>query len=277
MLACTVIFLERKFIMNTNEFLIDFYKIHDEQNRLVTKQGYVEYMTTMKYIEKHLKPDSRILEIGAGTGRYSHDLARKGYKVDAVELVEHNIEIFKQNTLPEEKITITQGNAIDLSNFKTNTYDITLLLGPMYHLYTTEDKRQALSEAIRVTKRGGIVFVAYCMADASILLYCFGKGQIHNDIKAGRLNPETFKTHSNPSDIFELYRKEDIDLLRNRFNVTQLAFIATDGYTNHMKETINQMDDETYELYLKYHLTICERQEMIGFSHHTLDIFRKEE
>lgn len=277
MLACTVIFLERKFIMNTNEFLIDFYKTHDEKNRLVTKQGYVEYMTTMKYIEKYLKPDMHILEIGAATGKYSHALAQKGYKVDAVELVEHNIEIFKQNTLPEEKITITQGNAIDLSNFKTNTYDITLLLGPMYHLYTTEDKRQALSEAIRVTKRGGIVFVAYCMADASILLYCFGKGQIHNDIKEGRLNPETFKTHSNPSDIFELYRKEDIDLLRNRFNVTQLAFIATDGYTNHMKETINQMDDETYELYLKYHLTICERQEMIGFSHHTLDIFRKEE
>lgn len=277
MLACTVIFLERKFIMNTNEFLIDFYKTHDEQNRLVTKQGYVEYMTTMKYIEKHLKPDSRILEIGAGTGRYSHDLARKGYKVDALELVDHNIEIFEQNTLPEEKITITQGNAIDLSNFKTNTYDITLLLGPMYHLYTNDDKVKALSEAIRVTKCGGIVFVAYCMADASILLYCFGKGQIHNDIKAGRLNPETFKTHSNPSDIFELYRKEDIDLLRSRFNVTQLAFIATDGYTNHMKETINQMDDETYELYLKYHLTICERQEMIGLSHHTLDIFRKEE
>lgn len=263
--------------MNTNNYLIDFYKTHDEQNRLITKHGQVEYITTMKYIEKYLKPDSRILEIGAATGRYSHALARKGYKVDAVELVQHNIEIFKQNTLPNENVTITQGNAMDLSDFESYTYDITLLLGPMYHLYTTEDKLKALSEAVRVTKRGGIIFAAYCMADASILLYCFGKGQIYNDIKEGRLNPETFKAHSNPCDVFELHRKEDIDALRNHFNVTQLAFIATDGYADHMRDTINQMDDKTYELYLKYHLTTCERQDMVGYSHHTLDIFRKEE
>lgn len=59
----------------------------------------------------------RVLEIGAATGRYSHYLAQKGYRVDAVELVEHNIEIFKQNTKPGENITITQGNAKNLDSF----------------------------------------------------------------------------------------------------------------------------------------------------------------
>ena len=68
----------------------------------------------MKYIEKHLKPGMRVLEIGAATGRYSHTLAQKGYQVDAVELIEHNVEIFKQNTSTREKVTIMQGNAIDL-------------------------------------------------------------------------------------------------------------------------------------------------------------------
>ena len=87
----------------------------------------------------------RILEIGAATGRYSHALAQKGYCVDAVELIEHNIEIFKQNTTPGETVTITQGNATDLSMFEDDIYDITLLLGPMYHLFTTEDKRKALT------------------------------------------------------------------------------------------------------------------------------------
>ena len=42
-----------------------------------------------------------------------------------------------------------------------------------------------------------------------------------------------------------------------------------------MRETVDAMDDETYELYLRYHLTICERQDMVGWSHHTLDVFRK--
>ena len=262
--------------MNTKEYLSNYYQNYDEEGRLLSKHGMVEYITTMKYIERYLQPDMRIMEIGAATGRYSHALARKGYQVDAVELIEHNIEIFQENTLPEEPVTITQGNAMDLSSFESNSYDITLLLGPMYHLFTTEDKLKALSEAIRVTKKGGIIFAAYCMGDASILSYGFIRGQIHNIIEKCMLDTETFDTFSNSWDLFELHRKEDIDNLRNQFPVTQLHFIATDGYANYMRDTISHMDDAMYDLYLKYHLATCERKDMIGYSHHTLDIFRKD-
>lgn len=123
----------------------------------------------MHYIQKYLSPSSRILEIGTGTGRYSHALAQQGYTVDAVELVAHNIEIFRKHTLPTEPITITQGNALNLSSFPDNQYDITLLLGPLYHLYTVTDKRKALQEAIRVTKPGGIIFAAYVISDGCLL------------------------------------------------------------------------------------------------------------
>ena len=243
---------------------------------LVLPRGMVEYITTMKYVDRYLKPNMRILEIGAATGRYSHALAQRGYRVDAVELIEHNIEIFKQNTLENEPVTITQGDAVDLSAFESGVYDITLLLGPMYHLFTDEEQLKALSEAIRVTKKGGTVFAAYCMGDASVLTYGFARGKIYDIIEKCMLNTETFDSFPKPWDIFKLYRKEDIDKLRSRFNVTQLHFVASDGYTNHMREVIDQMDDRMYELYIKYHLAVCERQDMIGCSHHTLDIFRKE-
>ena len=101
----------------TNELLNEYYQSYDEDNRLCSKHGYVEYHTTMRFIEKYLKPGNRVLEIGAGTGRYSHALARRGFRVDAVELVQHNIDIFKQNTLPGEIVSIAQGNALDLSAF----------------------------------------------------------------------------------------------------------------------------------------------------------------
>lgn len=120
--------------MKINQYLIDFYNNYDEDSRLALKHGTVEFLTTMHYIEKYLKPSDRVLEIGAATGRYSHTLARQGYDVDAVELVEHNIEIFRKNIQSNENITITQGNAMDLSAFSDNEYDITLLLGPLYHL-----------------------------------------------------------------------------------------------------------------------------------------------
>lgn len=96
----------------------------------------------MRYIEKYIRPENLVIEIGAGTGRYSHALARQGYTVDAVELISHNIDIFRKNTMSNEDITIMQGNALDLSVFPDNRYDITLLLGSLYHLYSDEDKRR---------------------------------------------------------------------------------------------------------------------------------------
>ena len=125
--------------MKTNRYLTDFYNNYDEDSRLTVKHGSVEFLTTMHYIGKYIKPGDRVLEIGAGTGRYSHALARQSHTVDAVELIEHNIEVFRRNTLPGENITVVQGNALDLSAFQDNTYDITLLLGPLYHLYSRED------------------------------------------------------------------------------------------------------------------------------------------
>ncbi len=261
--------------METLHALTQFYGNYDEDNRLNSRYGKVEYLTTLRYIEKYLRPGMRILEIGAATGKYSHYFARQGYHVDAVELIEHNIEIFKQNTTPDEIITIAQGNAKDLIGFADNTYDITLLLGPMYHLFTDEEKLQAMSEAIRVTKKGGIIFTAYCMGDASILLYGFVHKQIHNIIEKCMLDPVTFETFSKPWDLFELHRKEDIDALRNHFPVTQLHFLATDGYANHMRKTLAEMDEATFQLFLRYHFATCERADMIGYSNHTLDIFRK--
>lgn len=73
--------------METNRYIIDFYNHYDEDSRLAPRHGMVEFLTTMRYIERFIRPGDRVLEIGAGTGRYSHALARQGYAVDAVELV----------------------------------------------------------------------------------------------------------------------------------------------------------------------------------------------
>lgn len=232
----------------------------------------------MRYIEKCIRSGACVLEIGAGTGRYSHTLARQGYTVDAVELVDHNIEVFRKNTLPNEKISITQGNALDLSFIPDNKYDITLLLGPLYHLYNMEDKRQALKEAIRVTKQGGIIFAAYVISDGSVIDEGFQrkKFNVADYIKNGLLNGETFAAKSEPKDLFELVRKEDIDEIMSVFPTTRLHYVASDGFSNLLQETIDTMDDDTFELYLKYHFAICERADMVGVTAHALDIFKKD-
>ncbi|HBG5342964.1 TPA: class I SAM-dependent methyltransferase [Clostridioides difficile] len=263
--------------METKQYLIDFYNTYDEDSRLSLKHGTVEFITTMHYIDKYIKSGDCVLEIGAATGRYSHALARQGYDVDAVELVEHNIEVFRKNTQLNENITITQGNAIDLSVFPDNKYDITLLLGPLYHLYNKEDKQQALHEAIRVTKPGGVVFAAYVISDGCLIDEGFNRGNINvaKYIEKGLIDPHTFDTKSKPKDLFELVRKENIDDLMSVFNVTRLHYVASDGLALCMREAVDSMDDDAFALYLKYHLATCEREDLIGVTSHAIDIFRK--
>jgi ubiquinone/menaquinone biosynthesis C-methylase UbiE len=135
----------------------------------------------MKYIEECLKgiSDPSILEVGAGTGRYSVTLAKRGLHVAAVELIEHNLEILKSKLDGTEPITTLQGNALDLSVFPDDSFDLTMMLGPMYHLYTKEEKLKALSEAVRVTKPNGYILVAYCMNEPTVIQYMFGLNHLH--------------------------------------------------------------------------------------------------
>lgn len=261
--------------METLKLLTEYYSGYDEDSRLRSKHGMVEFLTTMRYVKKYLKPGMRVVEIGAATGRYSHALAQMGYEVDAVELVQHNIDIFREKTQPGEKVSIRQGNAKDLRMFADDSYDITLLLGPMYHLFTVEDQKQALAEAIRVTKKGGIVFAAYCGNDATMVQYCFGRGMLKEKRYQDLVDFETFKASSDPAELFELYRKEDIDSLMEGFDMERLHYVGTDMATHYMRGCVNEMDEELFHLYLKYHFVICERSDMVGVSHHILDVQRK--
>ena len=126
--------------MERMEALTNYYTTHNEDARLTSKHGMVEFLTTIHYVEKYLKPGMRILEIGAGTGRYSHYFAQNGYDVDSVELMESEIEVFMANTKDGQNINLQHGDAVDLHNIHSKQYDITFLLRPMYHPYTNEDK-----------------------------------------------------------------------------------------------------------------------------------------
>jgi len=261
--------------MKTFDYLNEYYNNHDEDGRLNSRHGQVEYLTTMRYIQKYIKPGMKILEVGAGTGRYSIALAKLGCAVEAVELIPHNIDVFKQKITAEENIVVRQGDAKDLSCFADASFDITLVLGPMYHLYTVDDQRQALTEALRVTKKGGLLFAAYCISDASLINYGFKGGHIFELADNGLIDTETFKTFSNPEDVFQLYRKKDIDALIADFKVSRLHYVATDLFTNFIQDSIDAMDDETFKMYLKYHFVVCERSDLVGATHHSLDILRK--
>ena len=262
--------------MNEPEFIKQFYEAYDEEGRLLSRHGQVEYRTTMKYVHEcaAAAKAERILEVGAATGRYSIPLAKEGFTVTAVELLSHNLGILKSKLTGSEPITALQGNALDLSRFADGSFDLTLLLGPMYHLYTEADKKRALNEAVRVTKPGGYILVSYCMNEPTVIHYVFKEGNVREVFERGMIS-ENWHCVSEPKEVFELVRTEDIAALDEGLDAARVKLTATDGATNYMRETVDAMDDETFAKWMDFHLTVCERQDLIGASHHVLDILRK--
>ncbi len=258
-------------------YLENYYSNYDEEGRLSSNHGQVEYLTTMKYIHECIgsSEKKKILEVGAGTGIYSIALAREGHEVDALEYTTHNLEILNSKITGIPNIRTCQGTALDLSRFADESFDITLVLGPMYHIYTKEDKQKVLEEAIRVTKKHGHILVAYCMNEATMIQYTFKAENIWDCINNHMLTDD-FRCISEEKDLFEMVRIEEIDELNAYFpNVKRIKIIATDGATNYMRECVDAMDDATFDVWMKYHLSTCERMDLIGATNHSLDILEK--
>lgn len=260
-----------------DKLLNNYYQnIYDEDNRLIKDKVHsLEFITTTKYIDKYLKDNDKILEIGAGTGRYSLYYASKGYQVDALELVDRNIDIMRSKITNSMNIRVMQGNAIDLSMYLDNTFDVTLLLGPMYHLFKPEEMMMAIDEALRVTKKGGYIYIAFILFDLTMLTWGFMDKNIYHNIGDNKQVSNEFKPNNNEELLFNMMYYKDIRKIIKDKGVKEIGYVATDGIGRLMKDEINEMNDQEYELYVKYHLSICEREDLIGYSGHILAILEK--
>lgn len=260
--------------------LEEYYNKFNEEKRLNSRHGQVEFRVSKKYIMEYLqecektgreKSDIKLLDIGAGTGRYSVAIANEGYDVTAVELVKHNLGLLKAKN---SSVKAMQGNALKLKKLEDEQFDVTLLFGPMYHLFSEEDRLKALSEAKRVTKKGGIILVAYVMNEYGVLTYAFKEKHVMECVEQKRFT-EDFHTVSEPKDLYDYVRIEDIDALNEKAGLERIKILSPDGPANYMRPFLNQLSDEEFEVFVQYQMATCERPDLIGAGAHTVDILRK--
>ncbi len=278
-----------------------YYNKFHEEHRLTTRHGQVEFRTTLHYIEEAIRwlsdaerrienttdngsqnvvsirpsgyPTSgalKIADIGAGTGRYSVELCHRGYDVTAVELVKHNLEILRAK---HENIKTWQGDARNLSFLDDKSFDITLLFGPLYHLHGDEEKLKALTEARRITKKGGIILVAYVMNEYSVISYCFKEHKWSEVAAKGGLSPD-FHTICTEEDLYDYVRLEDIDRLNKAAGLERIKIISADGAADYMRRELNEMSPEEFEAFCAFQLANCERPELVGAGSHCVDILK---
>ena len=248
------------------------YNKHKEENRLLTRHGKVEFAVAMKYIHDSLPTQDKhlfkIADIGAGTGRYSVALAKEGFDVTAVELVKHNLEILESK---HEHVKCWPGNALDLSFLPDETFDATILFGPLYHLHKEEEKLTALKEARRITKKGGKIFAAYLLNEYSILSYCFAQNRILELIKSGNVS-EDFHIVPKENELYDYVRLEDIDRLNKMGGIKRIKIFSPDGPADFMRKELNSMTEETFKKFIEYQICNAERKDLLGAGSHIVDI-----
>ena len=260
--------------MDRSEMINSFYDGYYEDTRLArSRHGQLEYRTTMHLIRRFLPKNGKILELGAGTGRYSVALAREGFRVTAVELAEKNLALLRQNAAGLDNLTALQGDAVDLSRFADGSFDLTLSFGPMYHLYEDAERAAALGETVRVTKPGGVILTAFLSVHA-ILWDNYLRGNLAEGLEENF--DGAFRVRHFREQLFTGYDIPEFEALFRGLPVTHVTTAAADGPLELAEGRADfAMSDAEFERYAQYHLRFCESRELLGSSSHLIHICRK--
>ncbi|MEK0315327.1 class I SAM-dependent methyltransferase [Cohnella sp. 56] len=153
--------------------VLKYYDQFDEWGRLDREP--IEFLLNLHVIRSHLPAQGRILDNGAGPGKYAMALAQAGYRMTLTDLSPRLVAEARARIAVSEWGDRFEGchiaDAQDLGLFEDGTFDAALMMGPLYHLGEESQREKAARELRRVTKPGGIVFVAFMSREKQAATY----------------------------------------------------------------------------------------------------------
>ena len=151
--------------VSTDPKVRHYYDAYDEWGRLAAPAGQFEFSRTMYLLNQHLPANSRVLDLGGGPGRYAIALARRNHRVVLADISPVQLDTAKRKIrateLPAALESIDEVDATDLHRYSDESFDAVIALGPFYHLTTEQQRITAAAEIARVTRPGGLVYVAF--------------------------------------------------------------------------------------------------------------------
>lgn len=260
--------------------IIESYKEIDEEHRLQsTLARRVEFISTIEALAPYCSPKMKILDDGCGVGIYSLYFAKTGADVTCIDLVPDHIKRLEE-MVDKSQLSIKPyvGNAVDLSKFDTETFDMVLCLGPLYHLISPNDQQKCLNECIRVTKPNGVIAFAYISPYS--VFPCVLRGDL------SRISRELMRKIIDDKSVSSddlccfwtdnyYYSPDDIEVWLKRAGLTIEDHLASDGQSIAFQSMVNSMNAAEYEIWLEYHRKTCRIPSLIGASNHGLIITRK--
>jgi S-adenosylmethionine-dependent methyltransferase len=253
--------------------------VEDEDARLVLHQ--LEYDLTWRYLTRYLPPAGSILEIGAGTGRYTLALCRRGYSVTAVDLSAALLERCQMRLEAEHlpgQVQCVVADARDLHAVPAAAFDAVLLMGPLYHLVFEEDRRQALRQAVDRLASSGLLFSTHLSRLGS-----FGDlmRRVPAWIERGEEVRSLLDRGRRPDDQsrggFRGYfaRVPEIRPLHEALGLQTIVLAGVEPAISADDESYNQLRGSRRELWLDLLEEVSAEETIIGASHHLLYVGRK--
>lgn len=260
--------------------VVNYYENYREEDRITTNNARrIEFLTTVNKFDNMLKGKLNILDCAAGTGAYAFYLAEKGHSLTATDITPRHIAIINE-TLKEKAYSMDTGvlDATDMGCFSDGIFDVVMNMGPFYHLTNANQRKKCFEESIRVLKRGGYLITAYiprlylnqmiAMSDDKYL-----DRELLNQIKdTGVLlhdDPKCFWTdtyYSSYEEMQALYKKYDLEIVDH---------FAQDGLSPLFHANVDRWDDEQFETWFNYHLSVCSEKSIIDMSNHVIIAGRK--
>ncbi|WP_086347231.1 class I SAM-dependent methyltransferase [Candidatus Enterococcus clewellii] len=232
--------------MNNNPIISNYSSFDEDQRAFESRAAQIEFIYTKRLLDQYIDSEKTVIELGCGTGYYGLYLSDKCKYYHGIDLVPKHIEQFQSKIIEQDlhHISASLGDATHLPEIQDNSYDVVLVLGPMYHL-PHDERQKVIMESRRICKIGGVIMFAYINKIGAYLRACIDEN-LKADYPNEAANNSVFVNGVDDklSEVFYFTMPEEME-----HDVTQkgLSIVRNAGVDFSFSPTdINRMSDEQY-------------------------------
>jgi len=249
-----------------------------EWNRIANRP---EFLLTCRMLDRYIKPNDTVLDIGGGPGRYSLYLAEKGCKVTLFDLSQENTK-FAQERSVEFGLTIktVAGDAREADKLVDGQFDHVLLMGPMYHLLEENARISAVNAALNLLKPNGMLYASFINLISGMIYAMKFEPEVLASSKQNEIMyMENFLSQKSfAGDGFtKVFFIEPKDLLSfmSQFPLEKLHLFGQESITSPCEDNIMSKPKDIIDKWMVFCEKIWEREDLLSWAEHLMYVGRK--
>ncbi len=257
----------------------EFYNnAYDEWGRL--ERHRIEFEMTKKAMDQYIAPNSEVLDVGGGPGRYSIYLAGQGHSVTLFDLSENMVGQAEENAR-SAGVKLRQfiaGNVLELDRYlPERSFDTILCMGPMYHLLEENERAEAMRQCLDRLKPGGTLIVSFISAYAPMLDWMNKwphEIRIVKESLLGLLKDGRAYENRGFTDAYFIYPSM-VKTFFEGFDIKTIRLMAAEGVGVLCESSLQSLPEEDFMEWIDLFYKIADHEAVLGSSMHLLYIGRK--